>query len=503
MSKTPILGKAVATAEQMAAYVLAANPNPKLNIPVLTLAKIFLIAGEIEGVRGDLEWARSCHETGNFAFRGTVTPDQNNYCGHGTTSVTNKGSYFMDEFYGALVQMQHAKGYATTEPLNYECLDNRYKYVKLGSAPNMEDMGGKWAVPGYEPGKYASLEDANEAEDSYGYKIVRILNSILSMPIDGVIEENTGRVEADKPENVPVEEQTPQEPVKPLEGKKICIDAGHYGSHYNKCPAIPEYAESEMAWKLHLLLKKYLEELGAVVTLTRTYQALDRGLYERGSFSEGDDLFLSIHSNAVGSGMNETVDYVAVYHLVDDVATLCDDVSRELAQKIAPVIAEVMGTKQGYKVLTRNSGEDKNGDGVMNDNYYGVLNGARSVETPGLILEHSFHTNTRTVKWLLDEDNLDRLARAEAECIAGYFTDSKVTIEATQEKVLYRVQVGAYSVPENAENMKRRLEAAGFDAITVTVGDLQKVQVGVYSVRKNAENMQSKLKTAGFEGIIV
>lgn len=501
MSKTPILGKSVATAEQMAAYVLAANPSPKLNIPVLALAKIFLIAGEIEGVRADLEWARSCHETGNFSFKGTVTPDQNNYCGHGTTSATNKGSYFPDEFYSALVQMQHAKGYASTEPLNYKCLDNRYKYVELGSAPNMEDTGGKWAVPGYEPGKYSSLEEANEAKDSYGYKIVKILNDILSMPVDGVVED-AKEVEGDKLENV--QEEKPQENTKPLEGKKICLDAGHYGSRYNKCPAIPEYAESEMAWKLHLMLKNYLEELGAVVTITRTYQALDKGLYERGSFSDGDDLFLSIHSNAVGNGMNESTDYVAVYHLVDDIEVVCDNVSKEIAEMLAPVIAEVMDTKQGYKVLTRKSDNDRNGDGVMNDNYYGVLNGARLVGTPGLILEHSFHTNTRAVKWLLDDDNLERLAKAEAECIAGYFTNSKVTIEGSQvEKVLHRVQVGAYSVPENAENMKKKLEAAGFDTIIVTVGDLQKVQVGAYSVLENAENMLAKLKVAEFEGIIV
>ena len=32
------------------------------------------------------------------------------------------------------------------------------------------------------------------------------------------------------------------------------------------------------------------------------------------------------------------------------------------------------------------------------------------------------------------------------------------------KKVLYRVQVGAYSVKSNAEAMKKKLQAAGFDA---------------------------------------
>ena len=130
---------------------------------------------------------------------------------------------------------------------------------------------------------------------------------------------------------------------------KICLDAGHWGK-YNRSPDV------------------------------RTY--------DRGMTSKGCDLFLSDHSNAVGSGMNESVDYVAVYHLVDDTTTEIDDISKLIAEQLAPVIAGVMGTKQGFRVVTRKSGNDRNGDGMLNDNYYGVLHGARMAGTPGLILEH-------------------------------------------------------------------------------------------------------------------
>lgn len=404
---TAIMGKSVATAEQMANHLLSKNPSPKIAISALHLAKLFLLIGEIEGVRGDLEFARSCWETAYFKFGGTVTPDQKNFCGHGTTSSTNKGSYFPDEFYSILVQIQHAKGYATAEALNYECLDTRYKYVKLGSAPNMEDMGGKWAVPGYDTKKYSSLQEAKDAKDSYGDKIMRIMDEILG----------TSSEVAEKEENVtekPVE--------KPLEGKVICIDAGHAGK-YNRCPAIPEYYESDMAWKLHLLQKKYLEDLGARVLLTRPHKDVDLALISRGKTARGCDLFISNHSNAVAGGMNENVDYVAVYHLTEDATAVCDDISEEAAKVLAPVIAGVMGTRQGYKVLTRKAESDRNGDGILNDNYYGVLNGARLVDAPGLILEHSFHTNSQMVRWLLNEDNLDRLAKAEAEAISRYLSN--------------------------------------------------------------------------------
>ena len=41
----------------------------------------------------------------------------------------------------------------------------------------------------------------------------------------------------------------------------ICLDAGHYGK-YNSSPAIPEYYESDMNRKLHLMLKSSLEKYG-------------------------------------------------------------------------------------------------------------------------------------------------------------------------------------------------------------------------------------------------
>lgn len=78
---------------------------------------------------------------------------------------------------------------------------------------------------------------------------------------------------------------------------RICLDAGHYGK-YNKSPVDEKYYESDATWKLHLMQKKYLEEYGVEVVLTRKAQADDRGLYDRGAASAGCGLFVSSHSNA-------------------------------------------------------------------------------------------------------------------------------------------------------------------------------------------------------------
>lgn len=297
-----------------------------------------------------------------------------------------------------------------------------------------------------------------------------------------------------------------EEIVKP----RVCIDSGHKGK-YNRCPSIPEYYESEVMWKLHLLQKKYLEQLGIDVVLTREDLNTDLSLQLRGIKAENCNLFISDHTNAVGSCMNENVDYVALYHLTDDTTTIADDISKEISKKLAPVIANVMGVEDGYRVVTRKSDNDRNKDGILNDNYYGVLHGSRCVNVPGIIIEHGFHTHSKTVKWLLVESNLERLAKAEAECIASYLLNRVATLpNKVEDKVedkdttvpntntLYRVQVGAFSVLNNAKNLRKELISKGFEAIIVQVDNLFKVQVGAFSVKKNAEERLKNVKSAGY-----
>jgi len=185
---------------------------------------------------------------------------------------------------------------------------------------------------------------------------------------------------------------------------KICLDAGHFGK-YNQSPADSRYYESDMAWKLTELQKKYLQQYGFEVITTRANQATGRDLYDRGAASKGCDLFISNHSNAVASTVNNSADYPAAYCAINHSA---DAVGLLLAQ----VVESYIGTKQAARIQNRSG---NNGD------YYAVLRGATAVGTPGLILEHSFHTNTATTAWLLDDNNLDRLAQAEASAIAMHY----------------------------------------------------------------------------------
>ena len=219
--------------------------------------------------------------------------------------------------------------------------------------------------------------------------------------------------------------------------KKICIDAGHYGK-YNRSPVAPEYYESDMVWKLHLMEKELLEGYGFTVILTRDNQETDRALYDRGHAAQGCVLFMSDHSNAC---QKETVDYPVVYRAFDDRGDA--DV---LGLRIADVIAETMGTKQGGRTATRR--------GESGDEYYGVLRGARAAGLDNYyIVEHSFHTNPEAVRWLLKDENLRKLAEAKCRVIAEYFgiadTDSMIRITGKASATTGQMQ--AYIKETNAD----------------------------------------------------
>ena len=189
--------------------------------------------------------------------------------------------------------------------------------------------------------------------------------------------------------------------------KRIMLDAGHYGNR-NQSPTVPEYYESVRMWKLAELLAQELSVLGFEVLKTRESLSKDLAVVERGKKAEHCDLFLSLHSNATGNGNTKT-DRVSVYAPFDN-----QNDSHTLGKILASTVAACMDIKESY-VKTRKS---EKGD----YEYYGVMRGARSVGCPlYYIIEHSFHTNERAAKWLLDDKNLKDLAIAEAAAIAIYF----------------------------------------------------------------------------------
>ena len=166
---TNITGTAKATVGQMRAYIKA--KNSKVPNSVLDMIPLYLSEGAAEGIRGDVAFAQSCLETGNFAFAGSaVTLDQNNFCGMGVTSNGMKGNSFDTPQLGIRAQIQHLKAYANADPLKNPCIDPRFKYVARGSAAYVEWLGQK-----ENPNGKGWASGAG-----YGEKILTILKAILA-----------------------------------------------------------------------------------------------------------------------------------------------------------------------------------------------------------------------------------------------------------------------------------------------------------------------------------
>ena len=183
VSLTRIMGEALADAEQMRAYILKKNPNVAQS--VIDMIPLYISEGEAEGVRGDIAFAQSCLETGNFAFEGSaVTLDQNNFCGMGVTSRGKKGCSFDTPQLGIRAQIQHLKAYASEDLLVNECVDSRFRYVVRGCASYVEWLGQKENPngKGWATGK------------NYGGKILNILDSIMESDVEEVFEPYKVRV---------------------------------------------------------------------------------------------------------------------------------------------------------------------------------------------------------------------------------------------------------------------------------------------------------------------
>lgn len=207
---------------------------------------------------------------------------------------------------------------------------------------------------------------------------------------------------------------------------KICLDAGHYGK-YNE-GEVPGYWESEIVWKLTNYEKEAIEKYeGVEVVLTRTNQAVDLDLEKRGAKSQGCDFFESNHTNAAQKG--SPASYAIGIYLSDDKATSIDDRSRELTIRMTNKVAEVMGVSPQYGTKFA-EGWDRDRNGKLDDEWYGVLQGGKKVGTPSFIMEHSFHTNATICKWLMKDSNLKKLAEAKAEVWASYFgLKKKIPVE--------------------------------------------------------------------------
>ena len=139
-----IMGRGLISPEDMAAFLLDANPGADRTF-VENLARYYVEEAAIEGVNHDVAFAQMCLETGYLRFGNLVTPDQNNFAGLGATGPGQPGLRFSDPRIGVRAQIQHLKAYATDAPLNQDLVNPRFFFVRRGSSPAIRGLAGTWA----------------------------------------------------------------------------------------------------------------------------------------------------------------------------------------------------------------------------------------------------------------------------------------------------------------------------------------------------------------------
>ena len=163
-----IIGTPMASQQQCVDYLLSVNPTPNISVTPQELVSYYYEEGAREGIRPDVAFAQALKETGFFRYGGTVTPDQNNYCGLGTTSATVKGAYFASSKMGVRAHIQHLLAYASTRTPVEPVVDPRYELVRSvygeRTLDKWQDLNGRWAVPG----------------NSYGQSILSMFRAIVN-----------------------------------------------------------------------------------------------------------------------------------------------------------------------------------------------------------------------------------------------------------------------------------------------------------------------------------
>lgn len=173
------------------------------------------------------------------------------------------------------------------------------------------------------------------------------------------------------------------------------------------------------------------------------------GLNERAleAKNKGCSVYLAIHSNAGGAGKASGA--VAFYH--PNNAT-----SKVLATAVVRELVAICPIK------SNRSSAVVNGMSAFGGSGYGEIRNPEKYGLMPVLAETDFHDNPNTAQWIIN--NKDAIARAYVNALVSTLgIAKKAPSTPSAGGKFYRVQVGAYSVKANADNMLKRLKAAGFD----------------------------------------
>lgn len=153
----------------------------------------------------------------------------------------------------------------------------------------------------------------------------------------------------------------------------------------------------------------------------------------------GADIYLSIHHNAGIKGGKGGGIVAYVYPKVDEVTRSWQ--------------------KELYEALIKHTGLKGNRAAPLASSNLQEL---RETKMPAVLLELGFMDSATDLPIILSSDYADKCADAIVEVLVRR---GGLTKKQTAEKVLYHVQVGAFSKRENAEKLAAELQKLGYDTL--------------------------------------
>ena len=155
------------------------------------------------------------------------------------------------------------------------------------------------------------------------------------------------------------------------------------------------------------------------------------------SNTAGVDLHMPIHTNA----FNGNVAGLRIF--VHKLGGEAEVIAKAVAAELAPITP---GESDGISAMPELY-EIKNTNAVC------------------VYLEVGFHDNPTEAQWIID--HTEDIAEAICKGLCSHYGVTYVAGEPETD-TLYRVQIGAFSVKENAENMLARAKSAGFQDAFIT-----------------------------------
>lgn len=187
--------------------------------------------------------------------------------------------------------------------------------------------------------------------------------------------------------------------------KKVVLDPGHGAQSNNKSPD-GTFSEPEFALDMAERMRAILTRHGVEVTLTRTGTNNPTGKADTNDLAyrcnvanaiSGLDLFVSLHTNASGTGWSDASGW-SVYTSSAGVSA-----GRNIAAN--KVIARI-----------REAGIATRAAALVHDRLYVLKN----TTAPAMLIEHAFHTNKGDVALLNNTEHRKKLAVAQCKGILDY-----------------------------------------------------------------------------------